>query len=69
MNYKHVHVIYFSPTHTSAKIAHAIVEGMGAVSFSESDLTYEMPGSEEVVERELTGLIKKRSRRHLLLSW
>lgn len=40
MNYKHVHVIYFSPTHTSAKIAHAIVEGMGAVSFSESDLTY-----------------------------
>lgn len=54
MNYKHVHVIYFSPTHTSAKIAHAIVEGMGAVSFSESDLTYEMPDSEEVVERELT---------------
>ena len=54
MNYKHVHVIYFSPTHTSAKIAHAIVEGMGAVSFLESDLTYEMPDSEEVVERELT---------------
>ena len=27
---------------------------MGAVSFSESDLTYEMPDSEEVVERELT---------------
>lgn len=54
MNYKHVHVIYFSPTHTSAKIAHAIVEGMGAVSYSESDLTYETPMSEEPVENELT---------------
>lgn len=54
MNYKHVHVIYFSPTHSSAKIAHAIVEGMGAVSYSESDLTYEMPESEEAVEKELT---------------
>ena len=41
MKYSNIHLIYFSPTHTSAKIAYAIAEGMGATSMSESDVTCE----------------------------
>lgn len=53
MQYKSVHLIYFSPTHTSAKIAYAIAEGMGLNAFSESDITYEK--SDPIsVEDELT---------------
>ncbi|SEG27307.1 4Fe-4S binding protein [Parabacteroides chinchillae] len=54
MHYNRVHLIYFSPTHTSAKIAYAIAEGLDAVTFSESDITHETPDKIENVEEELT---------------
>ncbi len=53
MQYTSVHLIYFSPTHTSAKIAYAIVEGMNVKTFSESDITHEKP-VETSIEDELT---------------
>lgn len=54
MKYNHIHLIYFSPTHTSAKIAYAIAEGMGANTLSESDITFECPEIVENIEDELT---------------
>lgn len=54
MQYKSVHLIYFSPTHTSAKVAYAIAEGLGTSFISESDITHEMPEMEESIEDELT---------------
>lgn len=54
MQYNNVHLIYFSPTHTSAKIAYAITEGMEATAFSESDITHEAPRTGETLEDELT---------------
>lgn len=53
MQYRNIHVIYFSPTHTSAKIAYAIAEGMNQTFFSESDITHEKPDAIEI-EDELT---------------
>lgn len=53
MQYNSVHLVYFSPTHTSAKIAYSIAEGMNLKSFSESDITHEMPDAIEI-EDELT---------------
>lgn len=50
MDCKDIHVVYFSPTHTSAKIVHAVAEGMGAVSYAESDLTYEKPAQLESIQ-------------------
>lgn len=41
MLYQNIHLIYFSPTHTSAKIAYAISEGLEADSLTESDITHE----------------------------
>lgn len=41
MRYQNIHLIYFSPTHTSAKIAYAISEGLDAETLSESDITHE----------------------------
>lgn len=43
MEYKNVHIIYFSPTHTSAKTAYAIAEGLSGDVLLESDITYEAP--------------------------
>ena len=37
-----VHTIFFSPTHTSLKIADAIAEGMGTCEHKELDITYEL---------------------------
>ena len=54
MIYNNIHLVYFSPTHSSAKIAYAIAEGMGATSMSESDLTYDAPDMEEHIDDELT---------------
>lgn len=57
MQYNNVHLIYFSPTHTSAKIAYAIAEGMEVTTFSESDITHEAadtPQTEEIPADELT---------------
>ena len=39
MEYKNVHIIYFSPTHTSAKTAYAIAEGLSGDVLLESDIT------------------------------
>ena len=52
MKYSNIHLIYFSPTHTSAKIAYAIAEGMGATSMSESDVTCESLDMEEYIDDE-----------------
>ena len=41
MEYKNVHIIYFSPTHTSAKTAYAIAEGLSGDVLLESDITYD----------------------------
>ena len=41
MQYQNIHLIYFSPTHTSAKIAYAIAEALEADTLSESDITHE----------------------------
>lgn len=54
MKYNSVHLIYFSPTHTSAKIAYAIAEGMDRHTFSESDITHEALDVVENIEDELT---------------
>lgn len=55
MEYKNVHIIYFSPTHTSAKTAYAIAEGLDGEVLLESDITYEMPEEEiEILGDELT---------------
>ncbi len=47
-----IRLLYFSPTRTSAKITHAIAEGM-KVPYVESDITYSSASSLNVVE-ELT---------------
>lgn len=54
MRYNHIHLIYFSPTHTSAKIAYAIAEGLGAALMTESDVTYDPLEMEETINDELT---------------
>jgi len=41
MHFSKIHLIYFSPTHTSAKIAHAIANGMNISDISEWDLTFQ----------------------------
>ena len=46
MEYKNVHIIYFSPTHTSAKTAYAIAEGLSGDVLLESDITYDAPAEE-----------------------
>lgn len=53
MYYNKVHLIYFSPTHTSAKIAYAIAEGLGIRIIEETDLTYECPAEKIQVEDAL----------------
>ncbi len=54
MKYNNIHLIYFSPTHTSARIAYAIAEGTGASLISESDVTYEPLEVEECIDDQLT---------------
>ena len=45
MEYKNVHIIYFSPTQTSAKTAYAIAEGLSGDVLLESDITYDAPAA------------------------
>ena len=45
-----VHTIFFSPTHTSLKIADAIAEGMGTCEHKELDITYEKPVKNILIE-------------------
>ena len=40
MSNKHIHLIYFSPTHTSVKIAHAVAKGLNAGEITEWDVTH-----------------------------
>lgn len=55
MEFKSIHLVYFSPTHTSAKTAFAIAEGMQAEVLLETDLTYEKSDEEiEIHKDELT---------------
>lgn len=55
MEYKNIHIVYFSPTHTSAKTAYAIAEGLGGDVLLESDITYKMPEKPiEIPDDELT---------------
>ena len=55
MEYKNIHIIYFSPTHTSAKTAYAIAEGLSGDVLLESDITYDAPAEElEIHDDELT---------------
>ena len=55
MEYKNVHIIYFSPTHTSAKTAYAIAEGLSGDVLLESDITYDAP-AEGLEDRKSTRL-------------
>lgn len=54
MLYKNIHLIYFSPTHTSAKIAYAMAEELGGGHMLETDLTYADPLAKVYVEDSLT---------------
>lgn len=55
MEFKSIHLVYFSPTHTSAKTAFAIAEGMQAEVLLESDITYDKPDETiEIHKDELT---------------
>lgn len=57
MEYKHIHIIYFSPTHTSAKIAYAIAEGLGGDVLLESDITYEAQAEEVEIHSDELAIV------------
>ncbi|WP_321331807.1 4Fe-4S binding protein [uncultured Bacteroides sp.] len=48
-----IHLLYFSPTHTSAKIAHAMAKGMDMPIGSEWDITYEVPKEVTTIDNGL----------------
>lgn len=56
MKYDKIHLVYFSPTHTSAKIAHALAEGTGIADVVCTDLTCEPLPGEVKIENALTVL-------------
>ena len=51
MTFDAVHLIYFSPTHTSHTVGKAIAKGTGISQIIETDLTYCAPDNPVVVER------------------
>ncbi len=53
MNISVVHTIFFSPTHTSLKIADAIANGIGSCEHKELDITYEKPAKNILIEEGL----------------
>lgn len=53
MTFDTVHLIYFSPTHTSRSVGAAIVRGTGISRIIETDLTCKMPDSPVWVEHGL----------------
>lgn len=53
MNYTTAHILFFSPTHTSAKIARAIAKGTGVEQTLETDLTYDSSNDPIVIKNEL----------------
>ena len=52
--YKTTHLVFFSPTHTSAKIARAIAEGIGMPRRIETDLTFDEGDSPINIDNSLT---------------
>ena len=54
MDYRSLHLVYFSPTHSSAKIIYAIAEGIGVTAITELDMTCEDMDLEELIDDELT---------------
>lgn len=53
MEYRKVHVVYFSPTHTSRCVAEQVAKGYGG-EIVVTDLTYKMPQERIVLEDALT---------------
>ncbi|MDD6210468.1 MAG: 4Fe-4S binding protein [Bacteroidales bacterium] len=49
-----VHLIYFSPTHSSCKIAEAIAKGVGAGQIIETDITLNVPKAVLYIKNTLT---------------
>lgn len=54
MQYTTVHLVYFSPTHTSARVAYAMAEVFAPAAIVETDLTYEPAEKDFLIENELT---------------
>lgn len=54
MTTKSIQLIYFSPTHTSLKVANAIAEGMNLPMSNEIDLTYPIKDKDIIVNNQLT---------------
>ena len=52
--YQTTHVVFFSPTHSSAKTARAIAEGIGMPRRIETDLTFDVETSPILIEDSLT---------------
>lgn len=52
--YQTTHLVFFSPTHTSAKIARAIAEGIGMPRRIETDLTLDEENSPINIDNSLT---------------
>lgn len=53
-NYQTTHIVFFSPTQTSAKVARAIAEGIGMPRCIETDLTYDDDTTDIQIEDALT---------------
>ena len=53
------HIVYFSPTHTTEKIARAIAEGIGMERRIETDLTLDESVSAIEINHSLTILAKR----------
>lgn len=50
MQYENVHLIYFSPTHTSAKTVFAIADGMSPATLLETNITYNVPENVQILQ-------------------
>lgn len=57
MKYKNIHIVYFSPTHTSAKTTYAIAEGLGGDVLLESDMCKRVSGGGLLVRYTLHGYV------------
>lgn len=57
MQFNTLHLIYFSPTHTSQAIGRAIAQGTGCASIIETDLTYGVLEKPLLIEEALTVIV------------
>ena len=53
-NYQTTHIVFFSPTHTSARVARAIAEGIGMPRRIETDLTCDEANTPIEIKNSLT---------------